>query len=250
MNAPEEKKSWDETLKTLLWAVLIAMVFRSFLFEPFHIPSGSMKSSLLVGDYLFVSKYAYGYSRYSLPLGLPLFEGRIGTTHRPARGDVVVFRRPATPRVDWIKRVIGLPGDRVQMKQGKLFINGTAVTEIPLDLFHDVDPLDGTDAWVRRVQQTLPEGRSIAVLQASASGDGNNTQVFTVPEGHYFMMGDNRDHSYDSRFPDGAGFVPENHIVGRAELILFSMDPNKGAFWEFWKWPQSVRGDRFVTLIP
>ncbi len=242
------KKAWDETIRTMLVAVVIAIIFRSFLFEPFHIPSGSMKSNLLVGDYLFVSKYTYGYSRYSFPLGLPFFEGRIGTENRPKRGDVVVFRPPLRPRIDFIKRVIGLPGDRLQMKHGRLFINGEMLPEEVVDTFHDLDLVEHTDKQVARFEETLPEGKKILILKETDEGYANNTPVFTVPEHHYFMMGDNRDNSQDSRFAEGVGFVPEANIVGRAEVILFSMN-GEGQLWEFWKWMDSFRGDRFVKII-
>lgn len=245
----ETKKPWDETIKTMLVAIVIALVFRSLLFEPFHIPSGSMKSNLLVGDYLFVSKYSYGYSRYSFPLGLPFFDGRIGTDNRPKRGDVVVFRPPNQPRIDFIKRVIGLPGDRIQMKHGRLYINGVMVPDAYTDVFHDVDAVEGIDKEIPRFVETLPEGKQFNVLRESDEGEANNTQVFTVPDHHYFMMGDNRDHSADSRIRGGVGFVPEANLIGRAEIILFSIDAGKGSLLQFWTWPDSFRGGRFVKRI-
>lgn len=249
MKSENAKGSWDESIRTFIYAVLLALVFRSFVFEPFHIPSGSMKDSLLIGDYIFVSKYSYGYSRYSFPFGMPLFEGRL-LRSAPKRGDVVVFRPPSLPRVDFIKRIVGLPGDQIQVQEGVLFINGVKA-EQQLDTSY-MDALDnGTPVLVRRYIETLPEGFSHPILDITPYGKLDNTDVFTVPEGHYFMMGDNRDNSEDSRVSaeqGGIGFIPEENIVGRAEIIMFSL--GEGArFWQLWKWPAAIRYDRFLTLI-
>ncbi|NBX03532.1 MAG: signal peptidase I, partial [Alphaproteobacteria bacterium] len=190
-NQKKKKSSWDETIRTIVYAILIAVVFRSFAFEPFHIPSGSMKSNLLVGDYLFVSKYSYGYSRYSFPLGLPLFKGRIGGSE-PKRGDVVVFRPPSQPRIDFIKRIMGLPGDKIQVKQGVLYINGAPLPRHQVDDYTDNENPRNVHP-ISRFEETLPEGKVVGVLKERDNDYANNTPVFTVPEGHYFMMGDNRD---------------------------------------------------------
>ncbi|HUF86435.1 MAG TPA: signal peptidase I [Thermohalobaculum sp.] len=293
MPAKQKKKDglW-ETLKTIFWALLIAMAFRSFLYQPFSIPSGSMKPTLLVGDYLFVSKFAYGYSRYSLPFAPRLFDGRIWA-EMPERGDVAVFKHPARDAcsqgpvgmvvdivrsltgqgggapndcVDYVKRVIGLPGDRIQVRAGILHINGEAMPTETAG-FHvepksargnppnrprcvnEPVPADGEcrkELW----RETLPNGRTHPVLNITGTiGDmdgqnysgPDNTPVFEVPEGHLFFMGDNRDNSIDSRFPE-VGMVPFENLIGRAEITALSAD---GPFWQVWNW----RFERFFRPI-
>lgn len=245
---PKKKASWDPFFRTIIYAVVIAVVFRSFFFEPFHIPSGSMKNNLLVGDYLFVSKFSYGYSRYSFPLGFPLFEGRALSDDRPERGDVVVFRLPRNPRVDFIKRVIGLPGDRIQVKKGTLYINGKAAVDEYLDDYLDNDKVENTNKRIPRYRETLPDGTMFTVLKERDDGFANNTPLYVVPPKHYFMMGDNRDNSRDSRFQDEVGFVPEENLVGRADLIFFSTEGNV-RFYEIWNWISALRGSRFFKVI-
>jgi signal peptidase I len=242
----KEKKPWDETIRTLLYALVLALVFRSFAYEPFHIPSGSMKDTLLIGDYLFVSKYTYGYSRYSFPLGIPFFEGRILETE-PKRGDVVVFRQPANPRIDFIKRLIGLPGDRIQMRDGVLYINDQPVKKEPAVPYLDDDNKRNLKS-IPGFNETLPEGKVIRVLDEKPHSAMDNTQVYVVPEGHYFMMGDNRDNSRDSRYLEEVGFVPEENLVGRAELIFFSTD-GSAAFGNPVSWFNAMRLDRFFKSI-
>ena len=250
VKAKKQVKPWDDFIKTMFYALMIAVLFRSLLFEPFHIPSGSMKSNLLIGDYLFVSKYSYGYSRYSFPFGLDLFEGRVGSSDRPERGDVLVFRPPTRPRIDFIKRVIGLPGDRVQMREGQLYINGQVIEQEYADMFLDDDGIENDGKMIARFVETLPEGQRIKVLKETKLGYANNTWVFEVPEGHYFMMGDNRDNSRDSRFTEEIGFIPEENIVGRADMIFFSYKPDTGhSLIEFWHWPEIIRFDRFFKLV-
>ena len=245
--AKSAKYGWDDNIKTVLWAIALALVFRSLLFEPFHIPSSSMKDTLLIGDYVFVSKYSYGYGKYSFPLGLDLFEGRIGNSARPERGDVVVFRLPANPRIDFIKRVIGLPGDTIQVKGGLLYING-----LPVDVKRESDFTDrledGTIAAIRRYTETLPNGKKHSILDAVQGGEKDDTLVYTVPEKHYFMMGDNRDNSMDSRYSEEVGFIPEENLIGRAELIFFSVD-DRTSIWKIWDWPWALRGNRFFKSI-
>ncbi|MEO1091222.1 MAG: signal peptidase I [Pseudomonadota bacterium] len=237
------RKSFVETIRTLVYAVLIAVVVRSFLFEPFNIPSGSMKPTLLVGDYLFTSKFSYGYSRYSLPFGLPLIPGRIWFT-MPERGDVAVFKLPSDNRTDYIKRIIGLPGDRIQVREGILYLNDQAVPRTPLPPFVDEDLGDRS---FPRYRETLPNGRSYEVLDLTSTGALDNTRVFEVPPGHVFAMGDNRDNSQDSR-TRGVGPIPIENLVGRADMIFFSTD-GSARLWEPWKWPFAIRYGRLFDRI-
>lgn len=259
-----------EWVKTIVSAVAIAAVLRSFLFEPFNIPSASMLPGLLVGDYLFVAKWPYGYSRYSFPFGPPIFDGRIGGSE-PERGDVVVFRNPTNVSQDYIKRLIGMPGDQVQMQQGQIFINGTPVPKRRIEDFvlpvtRDADcPSNGglpnvraaTDVVpvcrYRQYEEVLPGGKTYRVLDQVESGWGDNTDVFVVPAGHYFMMGDNRDDSADSRFPPtgmlpGIGFVPSENLVGRATVMWFSID-GTAQWYAPWTWPGAIRFERIGSLF-
>ena len=232
-----------DTIKTLLVAGIIAISFRSVVAEPFNIPSGSMIPTLLVGDYLFVSKYSYGYSRYSFPFGIAPINGRV-FEDTPQRGDVAVFRLPSNPSVDYIKRVIGLPGDVVQVKQGILRLNNTPVNR---RLIGTVQPssLQSTADTVYR--ETLPDGREHMIQEVNDIQLFDNTQAFTIPEGHYFMMGDNRDNSRDSR-SSSVGVVPIENFIGKAQFIFFSVDQS-ARIWEIWKWPTSVRFSRIGSSI-
>lgn len=230
-------ESWVETVKTLAYALLIALVIRTFLFQPFNIPSGSMEGTLLIGDYLFVEKFAYGYSRYSFPFGLGPFSGRIFES-QPHRGDVIVFKFPGDNSTDYIKRIIGLPGDRVQMINGVLYLNDHAIPKVRVEDYIDTD--GGTPMHVPQYRETLPGGKSYLVLDRYQDGNEDNTEVFVVPPAHYFMMGDNRDNSDDSRLD--VGYVPAENLEGKALFRFFSTDGN---FWEFWKW----RFDRMFTGI-
>jgi signal peptidase I len=256
----EKAETWWDTVKTVIYALLIAGVFRTLFFQPFWIPSGSMKDTLLVGDFLFVNKMAYGYSRHSCPFSSCVFiDGRwFGSD--PERGDVVVFRHPVNGS-DFIKRLIGLPGDRIQVIDGILQINGQALPAVPAGTFEEIYEKQGPvgnfprceNAPVAlggvclksRFRETLPEGREHDVLNIE-DGFGDNTPVFTVPEGHYFFMGDNRDNSQDSRYDPavgGVGFVPAEYLIGRADRIMFSSAGRSMFF--VWTW----RGDRFFKAI-
>jgi signal peptidase I len=205
--------------------ILLPLGIRAFLFQPFNIPSGAQKPTLLVGDYIFVSKYAYGYSRYSLPFSPPLFSGRIWAAE-PQRGDVVVFRLPRDTTTDYIKRVIGLPGDRIQMIDGWLHINDQPVTRQQIEDFIDAE--DGKPLPVKQWRETLPNGVSYNTLDLVENGFADNTRVYTVPTGHYFVMGDNRDNSTDSRFSQ-VGTVPFENLIGRIAIIYYSVAPKSGS---------------------
>lgn len=235
-----------ETIKTIIYAILIAVVVRTFAYEPFNIPSGSMIPTLLVGDYLFVSKLSYGYSKHSLPFSMPLFSGRIFSSE-PERGDVAVFKLPVDNETDYIKRIIGLPGDRIQMRAGILHINGEPVKRRRAGeyIHHDEG---GFSRTLKRYIETLPNGRSHFIIENSDRDQYDNTPVYVVPKGHYFAMGDNRDSSLDSRVLNQVGYVPAENLVGRAEFLFFSTD-GTARFWEVWNWPSAIRFSRFFKGV-
>nr|WP_156584192.1 signal peptidase I [Agrobacterium vitis] len=233
-----------ENIKVIIQALVLAMVIRTVLFQPFTIPSGSMMPTLLVGDYIFVNKFSYGYSKYSLPFSLDLFSGRI-LASEPKRGDVVVFRFPPNPDIDYIKRLVGLPGDRIQVTDGVLLVNGKPIPKVPDGTFTSDYRMDaGLDVPVFR--ETLDNGVNYDTLDETQNSAGDNTREFTVPAGHYFMMGDNRDNSADSRFD--VGMVPAENLVGRASVIFFSLG-NNTSFREIWKWPSNMRWDRLFKVV-
>ena len=234
-----------ETIRLVIEAGLIALGIQAFLFQPFNIPSGSMMATLLVGDYLFVSKFSYGYSRYSFPLSLPLFSGRI-IGSPPERGDIVVFRLPTDTSADYIKRVIGLPGDRIQVRDGVVHINDQPVKREQIEDYIDYDE-NPRGTRVRRWRETLPNGVTYDTLDLPFNQQADNTEVFTVPPDHYFMMGDNRHNSTDSRYPQ-VGYVPFENLVGRAQIIFFSLAEGERA-WEVWRWPWSVRWNRILNIV-
>lgn len=246
-NSRHKTNAWVENIKTIVYAGLIALVVRTVAYEPFNIPSGSMIPTLQVGDYLFVSKFAYGYSRYSLPLSPNIFSGRIFGS-LPARGDVIVFRYPRDTSVDYIKRVIGLPGDTVQMRDGELYVNDKLVPRKPLGDYTTHD--EGFPIVQRAYLETLPpsvDATRVAhnILKSTDQGEANNTQAFTVPPNSLFVMGDNRDNSADSRF---WGFVPMENVVGKADIIFFSFNAD-APWWEFWEWPFEIRWNRLFMMI-
>lgn len=244
MMTKKNSGGFGETVRTVVLAVTVALGVRTVAFEPFNIPSGSMIPTLLIGDYLFVSKASYGYSQYSLPLAPPLFSGRVFES-LPQQGDVAVFKLPSNPKIDYIKRVIGLPGDRIQMRGGHLFINEQ---EVPRQRVEDYVARESDGSVLRFVRyvETLPNGIQHHILEINDSQPYDNTRVFTVPPGHYFMMGDNRDNSADSRAD--VGFVPLENFVGRADALFFSTD-GSAQLWEVWKWPFAVRWERLFNRI-
>ncbi len=243
---PKDSDSLIETVKTIVYALLIALVIRTFLFQPFNIPSGSMEATLLVGDYLFVEKFAYGYSKNSFPFSPPLFSGRVfGSV--PHRGDVIVFKMPNAGSPDYmkdfIKRCIGLPGDKIQLINGQIYLNDKPVPRERVADYVETDE-SGIENHVPQYRETLPGGKSYLTLARHPDYPVNNSGPFLVPAGHYFMMGDNRDDSDDSRLD--VGYVPAEDLVGKAEFIFFSID---GSLLEFWEWPWDIRFKRMFTSI-
>ncbi|MEO1199966.1 MAG: signal peptidase I [Pseudomonadota bacterium] len=258
-----------EVISILVQALLLALVIRTVLYQPFSIPSGSMKPTLLISDYLFVSKFSYGYSRHSFPFGLVPFDGRIWSGE-PERGDVAVFKYPRDNRTDYIKRVIGLPGDRIQVREGLIYINDVPIERERIEDF--IDP-GAINAPVHQYIETLPNGVSYNVLDLVDNSIGDNTQVFEVPDGHYFMMGDNRDNSQDSRALNRVGYVPFENLIGRADVIWFSFDrnaelpmwmrscvnnaepgteacvPSQSQILQIWTWPWTIRWERLFDGV-
>jgi signal peptidase I len=251
---PEANKTgsseWRETLKTIAYALAIALFVRTLLYQPFNIPSGSMKPTLLVGDYLFASKFAYGYSRFSLPFGLIPFRGRL-FGHAPQRGDVVIFKLPRDNATDYVKRVIGLPGDTISVRDGAVSVNGEALPQAPAGFY--VGPESGMRPKPR-YEEMLPNGIKHYILHWQEPAELDNAGPFKVPEDHYFMMGDNRDDSIDSRVSQryGVGYVPYENLIGRAQIVFFSMaldDPNAFRLTQPWTWPFDVRWGRLFKLV-
>ena len=235
-----------EIFKTIVFALLIAMVLRIFLFQPFTIPSASMEPNLYEGDYIVVSKWSYGFSKHSIPFSPPLFDGRIMGS-APKRGDIVVFKLPRDNKTDFIKRVIGLPGDRIQMIANKLYINDKPVQDVVVSRT-EIEDIFGPRP-VTEVRETLPEGKSFMTQDFGPGNDLDDTPVYEVPAGHYFMMGDNRDNSIDSRVEQssGVGMVPAENLVGKAQIILFSWKPGS-SLWNPVSW-FNVRLDRFFNVL-
>lgn len=249
-------------IKGTFWALMVALVIRTFLVQPFVIPSGSMYPTLMIGDFLFVTKYTYGYSKYSFPFAPPLFEGRAYDHEKPTLGQVAVFRAPIGKTeslllrmtiyfdnsLDYIKRVVGLPGDKVQVKNGILHINGQACQLERLDDYTLRDPRDNSVTVYNRFKETLPNGKTHEILMQYPAGihPADNTPEYTVPEGHYFVMGDNRHRSQDSRYMKELGFIPEDHFLGPARLVFFSTDAR---WYDVLAWIPGIRVNRILTVI-
>ncbi len=234
-----------ETIVVVIQALLIALVFRTFLYQPFSIPTASMQSTLMIGDYLLTSKYTWGYGRYSFPLGIIPFNGRI-FGREPNRGDIAVFR-PVPQSDAYIKRVIGMPGDRIQMINGILNINGEAVKRVEIGKINDTDST-GVTVPVTVYRETLPNGVEHTIQEISDTMQLDNTAEYVVPAGHYFMMGDNRDRSQDSRVLSAVGYVPAGNLIGKAEVRFFSIKDNIPP-WQVWQWPANVRLDRMFQSV-
>ena len=235
-----------ENIKTLFYALIIAVIIRSLFIQPFYIPSSSMEPNLLIGDRLFVTKYSYGYSKHSFPFSPPLFKGRLFFSE-PERGDVVVFKTPADNRTDYIKRLIGIPGDQIQFIDSNLYLNKSEIIKSKLSktkkVFCGKKNMD-----VFTFEEILPNKRKYISVY-SKEFPFQNSNVFTVPENHYFFLGDNRDCSKDSRFLSSVGYVHKDNLVGKAQFIFFSSDRSEGSIFSFWKWNKSLRIDRFFKRI-
>ncbi|MCI5059654.1 MAG: signal peptidase I [Alphaproteobacteria bacterium] len=241
-----DKEEISEFAKTAIIAVLLALIIRTFLYEPFNIPSGSMLPTLEVGDYLFVSKPAYGYSRHSFPFGLANFEGRM-MEDTPERGDVIVFKLPTNPSVDYIKRIVGMPGETIQVINGRVYINGDVVEREPVGLAQRENEDLSPQAMMEYIE-ILPGGIMHRIYEESDNEHLDNTAQYSVPEGHYFVMGDNRDNSQDSRVQSLVGFVPYENIVGRADILFFSVDEGM-SFLNPFSWPRNIRYNRIFDRI-
>jgi signal peptidase I len=231
-------------LKSIFLAIFIAILIRSFIFEPFNIPSGSMKPNLLVGDFIFVSKWSYGYSKHSLPFSIPLIPKKIFSKF-PSRGDIVVFKTPYDNRTDYIKRVIGLPGDKIKIVNGNIIINGRTILRKKIEDFIDTDK-NGKKFRLRQYKE-LFYYLEFNTIDLTDKGLVDNTIEYVVPNDHFFVMGDNRDNSQDSRFLNKVGYIPMDNLIGKAQYIFFSLENSR--FFELWKWPKSIRYKRLIEKI-
>ena len=238
------KNSFYNNFKSIIFAIFIALLIRSFIAAPFNIPSGSMKPNLLVGDFIFVSKWSYGFSKHSLPFSIPIIPNKI-FSKEPMRGDVVVFKTPQDNRTDYIKRVIGLPGDKIKIVNGEIYINENIINRKKIEDFIDNDT-GALNPRVRRYKEYFFD-KEIEVLDIYDDGIADNTQTFEVPDNHFFVMGDNRDNSQDSRFLNVVGFIPYENLIGKAQFIFFSLENSR--FLQIWKWPNSIRTNRIFKKI-
>jgi len=235
-----------DNIKTLIYALIIAIIIRSLLIQPFYIPSSSMEPNLLVGDRLFVTKYSYGYSKHSFPFSPPILDKRLFFSD-PKRGDVVVFKTPADNRTDYIKRLIGLPGDQIQFIDTNLYLNNSEIMKSKIS--SDDKIFCGSKSInVFTFEEILPNRKKFETVYLKKD-TLTNSDTFIVPEDHYFFLGDNRDCSKDSRFLSSVGYVHKENLVGKAQFIFFSSDKSIGNIFEFWKWNKSIRSDRFFKKI-
>jgi len=241
-----DKNFFIENIKTLFYALIIAIIIRSLIIQPFYIPSSSMEPNLLVGDRLFVTKYSYGYSKHSFPFSPPIFKGRIFYSE-PKRGDVIVFKTPADNRTDYIKRLIGLPGDQIQFIESNLYLNNSEILKSRISK-KDKIFCGNNNIEVYTFEEILPNGKKHKSVYLK-NHSYKNSDVFLVPQNHYFYLGDNRDCSKDSRFLTSVGYVHKDNIVGKAQFIFFSSDKSVGNIFSFWKWNKSLRFDRFLKKI-
>ena len=241
-----DKKNFIENLKTLFYALIIALIIRSIIIQPFYIPSSSMEPNLLVGDRLFVTKYSYGFSKHSFPFSPPIFKGRIFSSE-PKRGDIIVFKTPADNRTDYIKRLVGLPGDKIQFIDTNLYINNSEVLKSRISK-NDIIFCGKKIIEVFTFEEILPN-KKIHSTVYSKNYTFNNSDLFIVPDNHFFFLGDNRDCSKDSRFLSSVGYVHKDNLVGKAQFIFFSSDKSIGSIFSFWKWNKSIRFDRFFKKI-
>ena len=235
-----------DNAKTLFYALIIAIFIRSIFLQPFYIPSSSMEPNLLVGDRIFVTKYSYGYSKHSFPFSPPIFQGRL-LMNKPKRGDVVVFKTPSDNRTDYIKRLIGLPGDKIQSIDSNLFVNSSEIIKSKIS---ESNPIYCGKKTIETYsfEELLPNGKKYKSVYFK-NFPYQNSDIFVVPDSHYFFLGDNRDCSKDSRFLSSVGYVHEDNLVGKAQFIFFSSDKSKGSIFSFWKWNNSIRLDRFFKKI-
>ena len=240
----KSKGSFFNNLKSILLAIFLAILIRSFIAEPFNIPSGSMKPNLLVGDFIFVSKWSYGFSRHSLPFSIPLIPNRL-FSGLPKIGDIVVFKTPVDNRTDYIKRVIGLPGDKIKISNGSIIINDNLILRKKIKDFFDINKQDK----VKRIRQYKEYFMDVEfnVLDITDQSPGDNTQIYMVPENHFFVMGDNRDNSQDSRFLNMVGYIPLENLIGKAQYIFFSLE--NARFFQIWKWFKAIRYNRIMKKI-
>ena len=241
-----KKSTIVDNIKTLLFALIIAIIIRSLLIQPFYIPSSSMEPTLLVGDRLFVTKYSYGYSKHSFPFSPPILKNRVMFSN-PKRGDVIVFKTPVDNRTDYIKRLIGLPGDKIQFIDSNLYLNNSEILKSRISK-KDVIFCGDKSIDVFTFEEKLPNGKTYNTVYLK-DFSFQNSNIFTVPNDHYFFLGDNRDCSKDSRFLSSVGYVHKNNLVGKAQFIFFSSDKSIASFFAFWKWNKSIRLDRLFKKI-
>ncbi len=241
-----DKNFFKENIKVIIYALIIAIFIRSIFFQPFYIPSSSMEPNLLVGDRLFVSKYSYGFSKHSFPFSPNLFKGRI-LFSEPKRADVVVFKTPADNRTDYIKRLIGLPGDSIQFINGDIYLNNNQILKTKSKKYSKIN-CGKVTLEIDAFEEKLPNSKTYVAVY-----DKKNTYInsdkFTVPKDHYFFLGDNRDCSKDSRYLTSVGYVHKDNLVGKARIIFFSSDYRIGSIFKFWKWNKIIRFDRFFKII-